>query len=137
MFDKNKVIYLIAFIAFTYFALNFFKTSYQGKVINANGVSVVVEVDGVPNCGRSSNTMDVKFKQKIYNINIGKNDCIEGRYKNGDKIEVLYGKEYDKMQLPSERSNLLYWMSIIFFMIPLYCLLQIIKPFKKKKDKGL
>ncbi len=132
MLDKNRVIYLIAFIVFAFFALNFFRTSHQGKEINNNGISIVVEVVGVPNCGRSSNTMDVKYKQKLYNINIGKNDCIEGRYKNGDKIEVLYGKQYDKMQLPSERSELLYWMSILFFAIPLYCLLQIIKPFKKK-----
>lgn len=131
MLDKNRVIYLIAFIAFTYFALNFFRTSHQGKVISANGSPVTVKVTGVPNCGRSSNTMDVKYKQKVYNINIGKNDCIEGRYKNGDKIEVLYSKEYDKMQLPSEKSNLLYWMSIIFFIIPLYFLLEIVKPFKK------
>lgn len=131
MLDKNRVVYLIAFIAFTYFALNFFRTSHQGKVINANGVPVVVEVLGMPNCGRSSNTMDVKYEQKVYNVSIGKNDCIEGRYKNGNKIEILYGIEYDKMQLPSERSDLLYWMSIIFFIIPLYCLLQVIKPFKK------
>lgn len=132
MLDKNRVFYLVAFIAFTYFALCFFRTSHQGKVINATGVSVVVEVDGVPDCGRSSNTMDVKYRQKSYNINIGKNDCIEGRYKNGDKVEALYGKEYDKLQLPSERSELLYWMSILFFVIPLYCLIQIIKPFNKK-----
>jgi hypothetical protein len=131
MLDKNRIFYLVAFIAFTYFALNFFMTSYQRKVISANGSPVTVKVTGVPNCGRSSNTMDVKYKQKVYNINIGKNDCIEGRYKNGDKIEVLYSKEYDKMQLPSEKSNLLYWMSIIFFIIPLYFLIEIVKPFKK------
>lgn len=129
---NNRFIYFIGFIAFSYFALNFFESSYQGKVISSSGVTIVVEVDGFPKCGRSGGTMKVKYEQKLYSINIGINDCVQGRYRHGDKVEVLYGKIYDKMRLPSERTELLYWMSIFFFTVPLYCLLQLIKPSKKK-----
>ncbi len=131
MLDKNRIIYLAAFIAFTYFGLNFFESSYMGKEINENGIGKQVEVASVQNCGRSSNTIDVEYDLKTYTINIGKNDCIEGRYSIGDKIVVKYSSEYDKMQLPTERTNLVFWMSILFFLIPLYCLVQIIRPFKK------
>jgi hypothetical protein len=131
MIDRNRVIYLLAFIAFTYFALNFFNSSYQGKIISENGINKTVSIIDIPDCGRSSNSMDVEYNNKKYNINIGKNDCIEGKYKIGDRVNVLYSSIYDKVQLPSERSSLLYWMSILFFLIPVYCLFQIIRPFKK------
>lgn len=133
MLDKNKVLYLIAFIAFTYFALNFFENSYTAKMISENGILRIGEIASIPNCGSSTNTMDVKLNQNIYNVNIEKNKCIQGFYRIGDRIEVMYSEEYDKAQLPTEPSTLSYWTSIIFFLLPLYFLFQIIKPFNKQE----
>ncbi len=131
MLIKNRIIYFVAFIAFTYFGLIFFETSYISKEIYENGIDKQVEISSVPNCGSSSNTVDVEYHLKTYTIKIGKNDCIEGRYSIGDKLMVKYSSKYDKMVLSTERTTLAFWMSVLFFLIPFYCLVQMIRPFKK------
>jgi len=125
--SKNRILYFIGFLIFTYFAVNFFESSYQAKMIKKYGVTVISIVSELPNCGRSSNTVYVEYNSKKYNINIGKNDCIQGNYKIGDRIKVVYSSSYDKMQLPTETVELGYWLSIAFFFIPLYFLYKLIK----------
>lgn len=133
MIERNRALYFIAFIAFTFFGIQFFQSSYQSKKIKENGISVTAIVSGIPDCGRSSNTMEVKIKENLYSINIGKNDCIKRRYQIGESVEVLYSSTYKKAILPSERTTLLYGMSLLFFIIPAYCLHQIFRQFK---DEG-
>ena len=126
----NRVFYIISFLIFTFFGIVFLRSSYQSKKLRENGTSAKAVVSETPDCGRSSNTMEVKLKENIYSINIGKNDCINGRYRIGDSVEVLYSITYNKAVLPTERTNLLYWMSLLFFIVPIYCLYQVLRQSK-------
>ena len=130
--NTNRILYLIGFFVFSFFALNFFESTQREKTINETGIPVLAKVAGVPNCGRSSNTIDVKIEQKTYNISIGKNDCIQGFYKVGDTLKVLYSSVYDRAQRPEQFTYFSYIVSILFFCLPIYFLLLLIKPFKSK-----
>ncbi|MCB0541399.1 MAG: hypothetical protein KDE33_28085 [Bacteroidetes bacterium] len=55
----NRVFYVISFLIFTFFEIVFLRSSYQNKKIRKNGISTKAVVSETPDCGRSSNTMEV------------------------------------------------------------------------------
>ena len=125
--NSSRVYYLVAFVLFTYFSLQFFQSAFVGKEIALNGIKVNTHVVKLPKCGRSSGTMNILYKDKRYDIKIGKNDCIQGKYSIGDQVEALYSQNYDKLQLTTEKVNVIYVLSLLFFLVPLFCLFKLIK----------
>ena len=58
-------------------------------------------------------------KGKEFNIKIGKNKCIQGFYKLGDKIKVIYNEYYSAVIMPYENAKVGLYMSLLFFLIPI------------------
>ena len=125
--NSSKIYYLVAFILFTYFSLQFFQSAFIGREIATNGIKVETRVVQLPTCGRGNGNMNIVYKDKFYNIKIGKNDCIQGKYRIGDEVEALYSISYDKIQLATEKVNFNYVVSILFFLVPLFCLFKLLK----------
>ena len=69
------------------------ETRLQYDVFN---MPVIVEVVGLPICGRS-NIIEVKYQKIKYNISINKNDCIQGRYNIGDTLEATYNYKLEEL----------------------------------------
>ena len=130
--NKKKLLYLILFIAFAFFSLNFFKSARLKYMTKEDGVLTRAEVYKRPECGRSSNTMDVLIDGRTFNLDIGKNDCIQGKYTIGDIVEVLYCKECGEAILPETNAKFRYCLSIAFFALPLYFLIILISSFKRE-----
>ena len=97
-----------------------------------NGILTNAEVYKRPECGKSSNTMKVLLDRKVFTLDIGKNDCIQGQYSIGDVVEVLYCRECGQAILPESNAIFRYWLSLVFFAIPLYLLILLVFSFKKK-----
>jgi hypothetical protein len=130
--NKKKLLYLILFIAFAFFSLNFFKSSRLKYMTKESGVLTKAEVYNRPECGRGSATADVIIAERIFTIDIGINDCIEGVYSIGDELEVLYCKKCGTAILPHSKANIRYWFSIVFFALPLYFLIILVSSFKRE-----
>lgn len=123
----SKVIYLILFVGFSFFSIQFFNSALINYRISQYGSKQLAEVIEVPNCSRSSNSFYVKLKEKKYLTEIGKNDCIQGKYLIGQKIEVLYSSDYDKIVMPNSKTKLIFYMSLAFFLLPITSLYYLIR----------
>lgn len=130
--NKKKFLYLGLFVAFAFFSLNFFKSAKLKYMTKEDGVLTQAEVYKRPECGRSSNTMEVLLDGRTFNLDIGKNDCIQGKYSIGDIVEVLYCKECGEAILPGAQASFRYWLSIAFFALPLYFLIILVSSIKKE-----
>ena len=126
----SQNIYLVLFIAFTFFSIKFFEASYRDYNIKDHGIESIATIKDIPNCGRSSGSVDVILNDEKYLLNIGINDCIKRKYKIGDKVTVLYSSTYNAIILPNAKVNLVLYMSLLFFLLPLYSLYHLIKPRK-------
>lgn len=125
--NKTKILYLILFVSFSFFASVFFKSARLKYLTKETGVKTMATIDALPECGKSSNTMEVFLEKKNFTVDIAKNDCIQGKYSIGDKIEVLYCYKCDMVVLPSSKTDFRYGLSIFFFVIPLYFLFLLLK----------
>ena len=107
------------------------------------GKEKVAIINSIPKCGKSSNTVEVLLFGKNYEIRIGKNKCFDGFYQLGDPVNVIYSDIYDGAINANANVKIGYWMSICFFIMPIYFLYKIIrgdndyilKPIRKKKRK--
>jgi hypothetical protein len=86
---------------------------------------VTVKTNG--NCGRSGGSIEVTLNGKVYHLGIRRNDCISGKYRIGDEVKVLYGASYDYIILPETKTELGFYMSLLFFILPMYCLVKTIR----------
>lgn len=132
----SKVIYFILFVGFSFFSIQFFNSALRNYRISQHGSRQFAEVVDVPNCSRSSNSLYVKLKEKKYLTEIGKNECIQGKYLIGQKIEVLYSSDYDKIIMPYSKTKLVFYMSLAFFILPIASLYYLLKG-KWKSNKVL
>jgi hypothetical protein len=132
MINKRKLLYLVCFLVFTYFAQRFFKEESLRYKTFKEGVITEAVVNKRPKCGRGPALAEILIEKRIYKITINVNDCINGVYKIGDKIEVLFCKECDTAILPFYSAKTSYWISVVFFIVPLYFLIILIGPFSKK-----
>jgi hypothetical protein len=123
----NRLTYFALFIFFGFFSIKFFETSLRDYTIKLNGEEKIVKILSNGNCGRSGGTIKVLLNDKSYSLNIGINDCISGKYQIGNEISVLYGAQYDYIILSEGKMVLGLYMSLAFFLLPLYCLFKIIK----------
>jgi hypothetical protein len=127
----SRSMYFICFMFFSFFSTIFFETSLRDYRIKKYGDERICTVLTNGNCGKSGGTIKVSMQKKEYNLSIGRVDCVENYYHIGDDIKILYDYNYDYMILPTEKVELGLYMSILFFMLPLYCLYQLVKPSKK------
>lgn len=123
----NKLFSLILFIGFTFFSLQFFNSALVNYRVSQYGVEHFAEVIEIPNCGRSSNSMYVKFKNKKYLTEIGKNKCIQGEYQIGQNVKIIYSKDYDKIVMSGTTTNVSLYLSIAFFILPIASLYYLLK----------
>ncbi len=123
----NRKIYFVLFLLFAFFSYFFFKTAYRDHKISIGKIAKNVLVVSKGNCGRGGGTIKVKYESKIYTLGIGRNDCINGKYKIGDQIIVLYGEQYDYFILKDMNTISSLYLSIAFFFLPIYCLYKLIR----------
>lgn len=126
--NKIRLMYLFLFLGATLFAIKFFEQAYRDYSIKQSGTQGIATIESRPDCGRSNSTVDVRYMNKIYLLRIGKNDCIKGEYSIGDKVPVIYSDVYDYMITPGRQVAFLFYMSIVLWVLPLYCLYKLIKP---------
>lgn len=121
----NRIIYLVCFLLFSYFITKNFIDEHKIRESFLNGYKVDVEIIELPTCNAKSTVM-VKYENKNYKMVIGKNECIQSGYKITDKLPAIY---YDKLDMiVRNKENLIgYYFSIVIFIVPLFCLYQLIK----------
>ena len=83
------------------------------KVLNLNGARLCIAT--------------IEYLNKVYRVEIAKIDCFENRVMIGQSIELRYMKSLDKFIIPTLKTQLIYFMSLVFFVVPLYFLLKMIK----------
>ena len=130
----SKLTYFLCFITCAYFSTLFFDTSLRNYRIKKFGEEKFCTVLNRGECGKSGGTIKVSLHEKEYNLSIGRVDCIEGNYSIGSQVKNLYGRDYDYMILPEDKAELGFYLSLLFFILPLYFLYQLIKPLRKSKN---
>ncbi|WP_417612051.1 hypothetical protein [Owenweeksia hongkongensis] len=132
---NRKALYLLLFVTFAFFSVIFFKTERAEYLTKESGINVIGRVLTRPECGRGSGTIELKIHKRILKVKIGKNDCIEGKYSIGDDVEVIYSAVYSCAVLPTSNTNFSFVLSIVFFLVPAYFLVLLIKPNSRKGYK--
>jgi hypothetical protein len=125
--DIKRVIYIILFFLFTFFSIKFFETAIRDYNITNENNFVSANIIENGNCGTSGGTIKVKYNDKLYTLAIRRSDCINAKFSIGDDIKVLYSKRYNYLILDDSRVMTELVMSFFFFLLPLYCLIKIIK----------
>lgn len=69
----------------------------------------------------------VEYLQKKYFVEIAKIDCYDNRIIIGQVIELKYLNAQDKFINPNENTKFMYYISLVFFLVPIYFLLKMIK----------
>jgi hypothetical protein len=88
------------------------KVMLQYEVFNE---MVTVEVVDLPLCNKAG-TIIVRYKGKDYSMGIGINDCINGKYMIGDKLEAEYNPKLDDMQPKYILSYGAWWLLLLFLL---------------------
>lgn len=127
----SRLNYFFCFLFFAYFSTLFFDTSLRNYRIKKSGEERVCVVLDRGDCGKGGGTLKVSINQKEYKLSIGQNDCIEGYYKIGSEVKVLYDYDYDYIILPEDKAELGLYLSLIFFLLPIFCLYKLIKPARR------
>ena len=122
----SRLSYFFCFIFSALFSALFFDTSLRDYRIKKYGEEKDCIVLTGGNCGRSGGSIKVLMQAKEYKLSIGRVDCIQDKYRIRNTVKVLYGYDYDYMILPEEKVELGLCMSLLFFILPLYCLYQLI-----------
>ena len=127
----SRLSYFFSFIFLSFFSTLFFDTSLRDYRIKRYGEEKNCVVLTSGECGKSGGTIKVLMQTREYKLSIGRVDCIENKYRIGTTVKVLYGYDYDYIILPEEKAELGLYMSVLFFILPLYCLYQLIISFRK------
>ena len=127
----SRLSYFFCFIFSAFFSALFFDTSLRDYRIKKYGEEKDCIVLTGGDCGRSGGSIKVLMQTKEYKLSIGRVDCIKNRYRVRTTIKVLYDYDYDYMILPEEKVELGLCMSLLFFIVPLYCLYQLMTPHGK------
>lgn len=122
----NRLIYFIGFMASLFFATNYLINSVQINEALKYGIDTEAEIIELPVCNAKSSVY-VKLNRKKYNLILGKNQCIEGGYRIGDRIPVIYYSKLDKVVSNGTNGQFGILVAMIFFLLPLFCLYKLIK----------
>ena len=122
---------LFYFILFCFLSALFFYTALRDYRIKKYGEEKNCIVLTSGRCGKSGGSIKVLMQTREYKLSIGRVDCIKNKYRIGTTVKVLYGYDYDYIILPEMKAELLLYMSVLFFILPLYFLYQLIISFRK------
>jgi hypothetical protein len=116
-----KYFYVLGFLIFSFLTLQNFKSKHiEYKLAKTEGEKAIVEVTEIPDlCQRRNNRLSVKRDKKEYSVLISNKKCVEGVFKVGDKIEMIYVPRFDKLFIQKPTSKFNYILSIAFFLIPI------------------
>lgn len=128
---NQRILYLVGFIISSFVGLKFYQSTFDSFITKEKGEFVTVEIIENPICGRN-NKVQVLHMGKEYSVQVSKNKCIEGKYHIGDSVDMIYYKPLDHFILPYNNVKLGYYLSIFFFVLPIYFLFELIRPFKKR-----
>lgn len=115
----------LLFLFFFVISILFYQDSVENNYIQMNGELKTVKVlnlNGARLC-----IATIEYLNKVYRVEIAKIDCFENRVMIGQSIELRYMKSLDKFIIPTLKTQLIYFMSLVFFVVPLYFLLKMIK----------
>ena len=129
--SKNRILYMILFVLFSYIALIYFDGQREKMAIQKFGSIRAAMITDRPNCGRSASSVMVLLDNRTYDVEIGINKCIQGYYRIGDKVEVMYHPSFNRVILPTKNVKFGYIISILFFIVPLYLLGKLIFNFRR------
>ena len=88
--------------------------------LNNNSIENQIILDKNCHSYKIESTLKINYKSKDYFIIVSKKDC--EKYIIGDKIKLLYSKEYDEFINPvyaNSRNNLIPYLLAIFTLLPL------------------
>lgn len=78
-------------------------------------------------------TADILYNNKSYSVELAKNACYENEIRTGKVIQLKYLKEYDKFIIPESNTLIMYYISFLFFIVPLFFLIKILRSTFYKK----
>ena len=134
-FYLEKICYLLAFFLFQWLSISGSWEAYTKKAVIKNGYVVEASfTKDVNPCRRRksiSQSVDVLFKNKIYEINVS---CSHS-YKKGDRIELIYSDYYDVLATPYYRYGLDLALGISMFLVSFSFLFYALVPDPPKKNE--
>lgn len=122
----NRIFYFLGFILSLFFATKFVIDSIKTNEVIKYGISTTAEIIEMPVCNAKSTVM-VLYNNKKYKLILGKNECIQNGYRITDEIPVIYYDKMDKLVSKGTSGELGIYFGIAFYLLPLFCLYQLIK----------
>jgi len=95
MMSKNFPLSFVFLIGLVWTTVNLKKASTRLQFEEFNQ-PVKVQVVDLPLCGRSG-VIVVEYKNKKYHAAIGRTDCLAGKYRMDDTLDVIYNSRLDEM----------------------------------------
>lgn len=99
------------------------KKAHSELAVEEFNTYVRAKVVDLPLCG-ASNIITVEYDNKRYDVSVSKNECIQGKYRIGDYLNVMYNSRLDRMNafpLGSYRLNMFFLCLVgVLFLIYLY-----------------
>ncbi len=108
------------------------KVRLQFADFNQEVIAMVVDL---PLCGGASNNIIVEYKGKRYKVSVNKNDCIQGRYKIGDKINTIYNPPLDEIAPDNFVGDYRFKATIALFVLLFGVLYILILIYEMRKEK--
>lgn len=123
-----RSIYFIAFLLTSIFSIYWLSSAHRDYITALANNVVFAKVIHIPlvNIGNNK-SIDVEYNSKMYSVQISSKDYINNKYAVNDNIEVFYSTKFDYMFLAAKNVKYSYYLSILFFAFPLYCLYKLIK----------
>lgn len=125
----TRLLYFVAALVFTIIGIGEVKKSKLEAKIKESGNVVKAVIVERPRCSNKACTLKIELRGKSYRLlNIGRNARMKEKYRVGKTIDVLYDKEHDIVMTPDRAVEASYHLSLLMFIIPLFCLYQMLRP---------
>ena len=112
---NDHQIYKIGFFLSFIFFLFLTEENYTDVLTKKSGKLVTVEIYSQPICGRSMNKMDVKYLNEIGFVDVSKNKCINGYYKVGELVDVIYHTGINHFVMPYLPINRIIFLNFLLY----------------------
>lgn len=107
--DRNDILLLAVVLAVILWVVY---SSVMGLMIKYDGEKVTALITRVPNECHKTNTITVMIENKLFNMQIRKEECREGIYSVGETVEVLKHKYFDELAWPNSNPELRFMLAV-------------------------
>ncbi len=121
----KKYLDIFYFLFFSIVSIIVYDESKQKYQIQLNGEiidAILVNIKPGRLC-----TATILYDNRYYSVELAKSDCYDNEISTGKKIKLKYLKNADEFIIPESNVTMIYYLSILFFIVPIAFMLKIIR----------